>query len=152
MSDANAETGGSTVAAAAGKTKAGEALRFLAVGIGSVSVDFVVYFALILVLPAVSVAFAKGVSFVAGACFAFVMNRTFVFRAHARPASRQLLPFALLYATTLGANTLANSVTLALVDSRLFAWLVATGTSTVCNYLGMKFVVFRKGEEPRYTR
>ena len=71
-------------------------------------------------------------------------NRTFVFRSTG-VASKQVLPFALLYLTTLGLNLAVNAALLQLGAVKLFAWFMATGASTVANFLGMKLRVFRSG-------
>lgn len=123
----------------------GEFLRFIVVGVGAVTVDFCVYFALVHLAPAVPISVSKALSFIAGAALAFVLNRGFVFRSHARSASRQVLPFALLYLVSLGLNNSVNAALLSsLGASKPVAWFFATGASTVSNFLGMKLIVFRK--------
>jgi len=128
--------------------QAQELLRFLVVGVSVVSVDFAVYFLLLRSFPQVPVSTAKVLSFLAGAALAFVLNRSFVFRAGGA-ATRQLVAFALLYACSLALNTGANWVALSIGFGRPFSWLVATGTSTVSNFLGMKLLVFRRKDSFR---
>src|SRR4051812_30401852 len=79
--------------------QARELVRFLVTGGGSVTVDFGVYFLLLLLLPGVSPSAAKATSFVTGACFAFLFNRGFVFRSKG-DARRQAVLFTLLYAAS----------------------------------------------------
>ncbi|MDI6808610.1 MAG: GtrA family protein [Candidatus Eisenbacteria bacterium] len=122
----------------------GEMVRFVIVGCMAVATDFLVYFALVYLVPVIPIPVSKATSFAAGASLAFVLNRKVVFRAGERKASSQVIPFAVLYLLTLGLNTLTNSVLLALGATKPLAWLFATGASTISNYLGMKFVVFRK--------
>lgn len=125
-------------------SQVGEMLRFVVVGCMAVATDFLVYFALVYLVPVIPIPVSKATSFAAGATLAFVLNRKVVFRAGGKKASSQAIPFAVLYLLTLGLNTATNSVLLALGATRPLAWLFATGASTVSNYLGMKFVVFRK--------
>lgn len=115
--------------------------RFALVGGSAVFVDFVVYFALV-ELARLPPAPSKAISFIAGASLSFVLNRGFVFRASST-VSRQVVPFTLLYLASLGLNAGVNSLILGLGAAKAVAWLAATGTSTVSNFLGMKFVVFR---------
>ena len=124
----------------------GELARFLVVGLSAVAVDFCVYFAIIHFSPAFSTSIAKAISFVSGAFVSFLANRGFVFRSDGR-ASRQVGPFAILYLISLAANNAVNAVVLAVTTLKLFAWLCATGTSTITNFLGMKFIVFKKNEK-----
>ena len=129
--------------APASRALTGELLRFLVAGGGAVVTDFSVYFALLWLFPALSPSIAKAVSFVVGAGVSFLLNRQFVFRAEGS-AKSQIGPFAVLYLVTLGLNTAANALALRLGAPKVLAWFVATGTSTVSNYLGMKLVVFRR--------
>ncbi len=122
-----------------------ELLRFVVVGVSAVATDFCVYFAIIHFSPGFSPSIAKAISFIAGACISFVANRGFVFRAEGR-ASKQIVPFTLLYLVSLGLNNAVNFVALALLAPKVVAWFLATGTSTVSNFVGMKFIVFKKTE------
>jgi putative flippase GtrA len=118
-------------------------LRFLVVGCGAVAIDFAVYFSLLRLWPSLDTAAAKVVSFVAGAIASFLLNRSVVFQV-AEGTARQIVLFALLYLVTLSANAMVNEAVLSLTAVPVLAWFVATGVSTVANFLGMKFVVFRR--------
>ena len=108
-----------------------------------VIVDFAVYFGLLGLMPTLSPSLAKALAFVGGATTSFVLNRSFVFRS-VGSAQRQLLPFVVLYGLGLGLNTTANALSLRAGAPKLLAWLVATTTSTISNFLGMKLFVFRR--------
>lgn len=125
------------------RAQAGELLRFLVVGLSAVATDFAVYFLLVGFLPILPVHVAKAISFIAGAVLAFVLNRGFVFRANGE-AKRQALPFIALYLVSLALNNGVNALLLAHAVAKPIAWFFATATSTVSNFLGMKFIVFRK--------
>lgn len=118
--------------------------RFVIVGGSAVFIDFLVYFALLRFAPALSTSACKAASFIAGAVVAFVFNRAFVFRSTGSHV-RQVPMFAMLYLCSLAANNLVNALVLGLGAARLVAWFLATGTSTITNFVGMKFVVFAKG-------
>jgi len=128
------------------KGQAAELGRFVIVGGSAVGVDFLVYFALTGLVPAMPTSVAKGVSFVAGAVLAFVLNRGFVFRSDGR-AKQQILPFVLLYLFSLALNNGVNWLLLSFGAAKVVAWFFATGSSTVSNFLGMKLVVFRKNRK-----
>lgn len=129
--------------AARSRASAAELLRFLIVGGAVVIVDFAVYFGLLWLMPTLGLSLAKALAFVAGATTSFLLNRSFVFRSVDR-AQRQLLSFVFLYGLGLGLNTTANALSLRAGAPKLLAWLIATGASTISNFLGMKLFVFRR--------
>lgn len=120
---------------------AGELGRFLVAGLSAVGVDFAVYF-LLAQYAALPLAVCKTLSFCSGALVSFVLNRIFTFRARHGSTAQQVILFTLLYGVTLGLNVAVNAAALALGVWQSLAWLLATGASTVANFVGMKFVVF----------
>ncbi|MGH7329080.1 MAG: GtrA family protein [Polyangiaceae bacterium] len=120
----------------------GQIVRFVFVGMGAVVVDFVVYFALSRAIPPSA---AKAVSFVSGACVSFLGNRGFVFRAEGR-THKQWMSFVGLYFISLCLNNVVNTgvLKLPIPYTKFLAWFSATGASTILNFLGMKFFVFKR--------
>ncbi len=121
-----------------------QAVRFLIVGVLAVGVDFVVYFGLLRFVPIIPIHISKGLSFICGAFVSFVGHRSFVFAANDRHPKHQILPFIILYASSLVANNVVNSAILNLTHVKILAWFLAICTSTSINYLGMKFIVFKR--------
>jgi len=149
MSGGERGTDGATATLTRSKARAqlAEIARFGLVGGSAVATDFSVYFALVTLIPLFPTSIAKAVSFVAGAILAFVFNRAFVFRAEGA-AKTQVLPFSVLYLVSLGLNDGVNAVLLGLGAAKIVAWFFATATSTVSNFAGMKFIVFRARRLP----
>ncbi len=134
-----------TVPAEAGAAQAGNrdgsALRFVAVGLGAVAVDFLSY--LLLLALGLPTGPAKGAAFLIGAAFAFVVNGTFTFGS--RLTAGALLRFAVVYAIGLAVNVGLNAAVLTVLDvawERVPAFLVATAASATWNYLGMRHFAF----------
>ena len=125
-----------------------ETLRFLVVGCTTVAIDYLTY--KLLLLARLDVSLAKGMSFGIGAVFAFFANKSITFQVAGTPSVNQFFRFALLYLTTLGLNVWSNALALNLPQQLLpkfqvqLAFLLATGVSTITNFLGMKFLVFPK--------
>jgi len=121
-----------------------EARIFLIVGALTVGVDFLTYH-LLLSLTGGDTSIAKAVGFLTGTAFAYVVNRAWTFNQHVH-ASGSLWRFGLLYGTTLMANVAVNALVLrtgeGLPQITLAAFLLATATSAVLNFLGMKHFVF----------
>jgi putative flippase GtrA len=118
---------------------------FLAVGFTAVFVDFVSYRSLVW-FDVMAVDMAKAAGFLIGTLFAYFANRFWTF-GHKLHVPGSAWRFAALYASTLGANVLSNSLALKLFAHEAaaisIAFLLATGVSAALNFLGMKFFVFR---------
>ena len=117
-----------------------EMRRFLVAGISAVSMDLLVYYIL---LQSMSHSPAKTLSFLAGTVVAYIINKYWTFEKHAKSYG-EMVKFSILYLTTLMANVAVNKVSLVILPEWVFfAFLAATGTSTILNFLGQKFWVFK---------
>lgn len=120
---------------------------FLFVGTLTVLIDFVSYRSLV-VFEVMAIDMAKATGFLIGTLFSYFTNRFWTF-GQKRHLPGSAWRFAVLYASTLGANVLINSLALKLFADENWpiqlAFLVATGVSASLNFLGMKFFVFRPG-------
>lgn len=116
-----------------------ELKRFLIAGFSAVGTDLVTYYFL---LNFLSHDVAKALSFFLGTIVAFIINKYWTFEKYDK-SYREIVQFTILYSLTLGANVITNKFVLIQIDSILFAFLVATGVSTVLNFLGQKFWVFK---------
>lgn len=120
-------------------------LRFLLVGSTSVALDFIVYvFALNLGLSSLN---AKAISTVVATVFSFFGNRYFAFQKSTHGPIGVIF-FIFIYGITLLINVGSNELMLAMLDNSVvgryvIAFLVATGIAAICNFLGMKFFVFK---------
>lgn len=117
-----------------------EILRFLVGGGSAVVVDFAVYCFL---KGPVGLIAAKVISYIAGAIVGFIINKLWTFESKQFKLS-EVGRYIILYAFSACANTAVNKCVLLLIPSTIFAFLCATGGSTVLNFLGQKFFVFRK--------
>lgn len=117
--------------------------RFLVTGIGAVLTDFIVYQLLCFII---SVDIAKSLGFIAGSILAYIVNKLWTFEQTEKSHS-ELIRFIVLYTSTFVINVLVNRMSLNFLQSEYsteLAFIVATGTSTVLNFIGMKFFVFTK--------
>jgi putative flippase GtrA len=126
-----------------------EFLRYLVAGFSAVGTDLLTYSFL---LEPMGPAPAKTLSFIAATMVSYTLNKFWTFK-QAKHSWREMFSFALLYSVSLLANVLVNHVALFIVRVHVpqlvhveyqLAWLSATGTSTVLNYIGQKFWVFKK--------
>ncbi|HBE67569.1 MAG TPA: GtrA family protein [Planctomycetaceae bacterium] len=120
--------------------------RFIVVGILAVLTDLSTYFLLGNVMTA---GCAKAIAYLAGMVVGFLGNKYWTFQSR-RASIREPITYIALYAATLGCNVIANAVMLSALSganetaAKLIAFVVATGISTVLNFLGMRFVTFRR--------
>ena len=125
---------------------------FLIVGTATVLIDLAAYKSLLFYFD-FTVNLAKGCGFLSGTLFSYVANRIWTFQNKVFvPGS--LYRFLPLYCSTLGINISVNFLIL-MAFSDIFlidyiAFIAATGCSTVLNFLGMKFFVFRIANTQRY--
>ncbi len=121
-----------------------ELLRFLVGGGSAVIVDFVVY--RILVYIGIDMSVSKAISYVAGAAVGFVINKFWTFECK-QLSLKEVFRYIILYACSALANTAVNAVVMCVLPVTLFAFLCATGVSTIINFFGQKFFVFRQKTE-----
>lgn len=118
---------------------------FVVVGTLTVLVDYLSYRGMV-EFEIMAVDMAKATGFLIGTLFAYFSNRFWTF-GHKPHLPGSAWRFAVLYASTLGANVLINSLALKLFADEIaatpLAFLVATGVSASLNFLGMKLFVFR---------
>ena len=123
-----------------------ELKKFLAVGMIAVSLDWGIYQALVNFLGLGAV-LSKSLSYMIGTMFAFIANGRLVFQSDLAPVN--FLKHLLLYTFSL----LANTLLFAYWESKFSfestvilgaALLTSTFVSTVINFLGMRFWVFKK--------
>ncbi len=116
-----------------------ELKRFLVAGLSAVGTDLIAYFIL---LNFLSHDVAKGTSFLLGTIVAYIINKYWTFEKHEKSYA-EIMQFGFLYTMTLGANVITNKIVLENTSIVFLAFLIATGVSTVLNFIGQKWWVFR---------
>jgi putative flippase GtrA len=110
-----------------------------------VLVDLGVYSALATKIT-LAVSVAKAISYLAGVVVGFVLNKRWTFES-SRQSWQEAVSYLSLYSVTLVINVAINYAVLRLLgaDQRPVAYFIATGVTTVLNFIGMRLVTFRKG-------
>ncbi len=122
--------------------KSKELLRFLVGGGSAVVTDYILYN--LFSSAGLGLSASKAISFVCGAGVGFVINKLWTFESK-EFSKAEIFRYILLYAVTATVNTLVNKAVLSIFHIKLIAFLGATAVSTVLNFLGQKFYVFKKG-------
>lgn len=120
---------------------------FLIVGSLATLIDFLFYRGLV-GFNVTSIDLAKGISFLIGTLFAYIANRFLTFKSQSNIGG-SLWRFILLYSLTLMLNVAINALMLKWLAHFnlvvLFAFVLATSFSAFCNFIGMKYFVFKSG-------
>lgn len=117
-----------------------EILKFLVGGGTAVIVDFFTY--KIFMILGLERTIAKTLSFICGSIVGFIINKYWTFKSP-KFQIKEILKYTVLYILTAFINSQVNKYILLLFGNEIFAFLCATGVSTILNFLGQKFLIFR---------
>lgn len=120
----------------------GQLLRFLVVGGIAVAIDAASYFFLISI-ESLDAAWSKRISFALGAFWAFIANKRFTFQQAGFSVHEPLL-FSVVYIVSWFLNSITHDQVYRLQSKAWLAFLAATSLSTVVNFVGQKYIVFRR--------
>lgn len=121
-----------------------ELIRFLVGGGTAVITDYLVYKVLLYI--GLNMSISKGTSFICGSIVGFVINKLWTFESKNFIKS-EVIKYVILYTITAYINAKINSITIVITKIHILGFLCATGVSTILNFLGQKFFVFKgKGE------
>jgi putative flippase GtrA len=126
-------------------------LRFLVIGVSCVFVDLGIY-RILVVQFGLRVDVAKAISYWGGVVVGFIGNKFWTFRSQQKSLREPLSYFAL-YCVTMVANIGCNRAVLSILGPNAtgLAFLFATGVTTCLNFIGMRFLVFRRGIQSRQS-
>lgn len=130
-----------------------ELRSFIIIGIIATLLDFTLY---TLFQQVVTYSIAKTFSFLCGTLFTYLLNKFITFK-QSKHSTKEAAKFITLYGSTLVANVTVNSLMIMLISTHLngylfithevtiiISFIAATSVSTVLNFIGQKFWVFKK--------
>ena len=118
-----------------------EILKFLVGGGTAVIIDFLTY--KIFMILGIERTIAKTLSFICGSIVGFIINKYWTFKS-SKFEIKEILKYIVLYIVTAFINSQVNKYILLLFESEMFALLCETVDSTILNFLGQKFLIFKK--------
>ena len=119
-----------------------EIYRYIIVGLCSVLIDFLFYY-IFIYFEFLDLNYSKRLIFIMGAIFIFYANRTYVFKVDKKKLSQYIL-FSLLYFTSFILNSIIHDYVFLISGLTLISFLSATFISTAINFIGQKFIIFKK--------
>lgn len=129
-------------------TLTSQLIRFGVIGGAAVAIDAILY---IYLSPVIGESDGKACSYFAGMIWGFFGNKFWTFQSTARSA-REPLVYVVFYGFTLVLNVLCNKATLDFCTllgvgdaiSKSLGFVVATGITTILNFIGLKYIAFRQ--------
>lgn len=116
-----------------------EIIHFIIVGSGAVLTDFVVYNFSQMLFP---MNYSKVISFICGSLVAYIANKMWTFEQK-EYRTFEIVKFTILYSVSLMFNITTNKVIFDYSGDKLLAFIFATGLSTLINFIGQKYWVFK---------
>lgn len=121
-------------------------VKFCFVGACNTAVTFCMYY-LLYGIVGINYILSSFIGYTAGLANSFALNRHWTFRSGDRKAAAQFMRFALVNIVSLGANLLILFICAEWLGmNKLVSQLLATGFTTIINYIGSAVVVFRVKE------
>ena len=137
-----------------------QVVKFTMIGVLAVLVDLSCYYLLLNLIPeklfgfASNESVAKTISFLCGMSVTYTLNKLWTWKARDR-SNKRMAKFGALYGFSLVMNVAINATALFLLhhfayiidlpNKYFIAFIAATGSSAVMNFIGQKFWVFKNG-------
>ena len=129
-----------------------EVLRFSIVGVSTVTVAYIIYRTL--VFYGINRDISNGLAYCFGVCLSFFANKSWTFNSK-KKSHQVLVQFLILHVFSLFACVFINSIAFINLANNIFrveiAFLLGIATSTLLNFIGMKYFVFKKSGSPYKT-
>lgn len=132
-----------------------EIFSFILIGILGTATDFVIYWCLHHYLP---YSISKTISFILGSCVAYLLNK-FITYQQKQHSTSEIIRFTILYGSSMAINVAVNSASIMLLRHILMtlpiitlqmiivlSFVIATGVSTIINFIGQRFWVFKRSK------
>jgi putative flippase GtrA len=131
---------GNDISRTAGRREIRRILCFILIGSGSVAIDYSIF---IWLTTYINANIAKGISYIAGMCFGYIGNKYWSFESSRKAISEPAL-YCIVYCLTLTINIASYMASQSALSRPGLSFVLATGLTTVLNYLGLRFLAFRQ--------
>jgi putative flippase GtrA len=122
-----------------------EVLRFSLVGVSTVTVAYIIYRTL--VFTGMDRDISNGLAYGFGVCLSYFANKYWTFN-NKKKNHQVLVQFLILHVFSLFACVFINSIAFINLSNNIFrvelAFFLGIATSTLLNFIGMKYFVFKK--------
>jgi putative flippase GtrA len=118
-----------------------EIIFYIIVGITSIVIDFLFYYFLTNIFH-LDNSNSKRLSFLIGSTSSFLLNKRITFKSTKKTFKEPIL-FSIVYLFSFILNSFTHDIMLEYFDGS-YPFIIATFISVIMNYLGQKFIVFKK--------
>ena len=118
-----------------------EIINYIIVGIVAVLVDLISYL-LLFDQFSFNLSNSKRISYILGAIVSFILNKKITFKSNKKSIKEPIL-FSLIYISSFILNSIIHDFSILYFNS-LISFFIATFFSIVFNFIGQKFIVFKK--------
>ena len=118
-----------------------EISRFLVIGGCATAIDFMLYLVISL---KVSITFSKGIAMIVSSIFSYFANKIYTFDNRDKSDTTQVIKFYLVFVTNFFTNLSVNYLIYSFSGYKIVAFMIATICGMSVNYVGQKFLVFKK--------
>ena len=123
------------------KKLSNEMINYFIVGIVAVLVDLISYL-LLFNQFSFTLSNSKRISYVLGAIVSFILNRKITFKSNKKSIKEPIL-FSLIYISSFILNSIIHDFSILYFNS-LISFSIAASFSIVFNFIGQKFIIFKK--------
>ena len=118
-----------------------EIIFYIIVGITSVIIDFSSYNFLTNIFY-LDNSNSKRISYLIGSIFSFLLNKRITFKSPKKNFKEPIL-FSIIYLFSFVLNSVVHDIMLEYIDGN-YPFVIATFVSIIINFIGQKFIVFKK--------
>jgi putative flippase GtrA len=118
-----------------------ELIYYILIGILVVLVDYISYHFFYKIFS-IDFSNSKRLSYLTGALLSFILNKRITFKSHEKKISEPIL-FSILYFLSFVLNSVTHDALLNHFSGN-YPFIIATVVSVMINYIGQKFIVFKK--------
>ena len=116
-------------------------IRFIFVGGFCTLTDFLIYMTLSEIL---NINISKLISMLISSVLSYVLNKSWVFKNSKKTTPALIFKFYLALAINIGTNVGCNYLSYNLTHNKVIAFVIATGSAMIVNFILQKYFVFKK--------
>lgn len=116
-------------------------IRFLIIGGSATVIDIILY---VLLSNNINILLAKLISMTISCTYSFFLNKNWTFRVQGKVKETYIIKYIITQCINICINAWINYVFVCLWSNKVYAYILATATAMIVNFLLQRFYVFKK--------